>query len=160
MPKPSQLTRTRNLGATVCIIIIHTKHVTIYFRMASAIETQKQQNFLRLHLLLLKITTRVVRAKFDSFVPPGQIKIWLPKEKDLKKANIKDYQIKHLKKNLNSQQFDLSLLIALLQHFHYKNTKPSLWNEHDNTKILPIMQCDIAQIVRIRNLRNEVCICF
>jgi len=128
--------------------------------MASAAETQNQQNFVRLHLLLLE-STRVVRAKFDSFVPPGQIKTWLPKEKELKKANIKDYQIKHMKKNMNSQQYDLSLLIALLRHFCFTNDiKHPLWNEQDNLKILPSMQCDIAHIVRIRNLRNEVCIFF
>jgi len=125
--------------------------------MAAQLENQNEKNFLLLHRLVLE-STRVLRAKFDSFVPPSTYKTWLPKEMDLKKAKLSEAQIRHIKQNPDSGKFDISLLISLLRHFCYKSDlKHPLWNETDNIKILPSLTGDIANIVRIRNLRNKVC---
>jgi len=117
-----------------------------------------ERNFLQLHRLLLK-STRVLKAKFDSFVPHTQLKSWLPNDRDLKKAKLTDYQIRLMKRNPDSKEFDISLLISLLRNFCYtRETNNPLWKEENNRNILPSMTCDIASLVRIRNLRNKVCL--
>ena len=126
--------------------------------MAAQLGDQNERNFLLLHRLVLD-STRVLRAKFDSCVPPSTFKTWLPRDNDLKKAKLSEAQIQHIKRNPDSGQFDISLLISLLRHFCYKSDlKHPLWNDTDNNKILPSLTCDIANIVRIRNLRNNVCV--
>jgi len=124
--------------------------------MASFSDGQLEDHFLRLHRLIL-FSTRVLRAKFDHLFPPDQLKKWSPKDKDLKKAKLSDSQIRLIKSCRDSSKFDISLLISLLRHFCYKNDQMHpLWNELDNDKIVPSLQCEVAQIVRIRNLRNKV----
>jgi len=126
------------------------------FRLASNMDSQNERNFLLLQRLVLD-STRVLRVKFDSFVPASTFKTWLPRDKDLKKAKLSEAQIHHMKQNPDSSKFDISLLISLLRHFCYKSDlKHPLWNETDNNKMLPSMTGDIANIVRIRNLRNKV----
>jgi len=129
--------------------------------METQIEGQNEKNFLLLHRLVL-YSTRVLRAKFDSFIPPGTaLGTWLPSDKDLKKAKLSEKQIRLMKKYSSSEKFDVSMLISLLRHFCLKaNTKHPLWDETDNSKIPPAVCDDIANIVRIRNLRNQVCALF
>jgi len=125
--------------------------------MATSSDCQLEERYLRLHSLVLS-STRVLQAKFDDLFPPDQLKKWTPKDKDLKNAKLSAYQIKHVKANRDSSKFDISLLVSLLRNFCYKNDKTHpLWDELDNDKIVPSLQCEIAQIVRIRNLRNKVC---
>jgi len=127
------------------------------FRMATSSDCQLEERFLRLHSLVLS-STRVLQAKFDALFPPDQLKKWSPKDKDLKNAKLSVYQIKHVKANRDSSKFDISLLVSMLRNFCYKNDKTHpLWDELDNDKIVPSLQCEISQIVRIRNLRNKVC---
>jgi len=128
------------------------------FRMAASSDGKNEKNFLQLHRLVLD-STRVLRAKFDSFVPSGTtLQAWLPSDKDLKKAKLSDKQIRHIKQHKKSEMFDISVLTSLLRHFCYKaGLKHPLWDETDNNKIVPSLTGEIADIVRIRNLRNEVC---
>jgi len=129
----------------------------LFFRMASFSDGQLEEHFLRLHRLVL-FSTRVLRAKFDALFPPEQLKKWSPSDKDLRKAKLSDYQKTHLKASRDSSKFDITLLISLLRNFCYTNDKTHpLWDELDNDKIVPSLQCEIAQVVRIRNLRNKVC---
>jgi len=82
---------------------------------------------------------------------------WLPSDKDLKKAKLSEKQIRLMKKYSSSEKFDVSMLISLLRHFCLKASKNHpLWDETDNSKIPPSLCDDIANIVRIRNLRNQV----
>ena len=115
---------------------------------------KNERNFLQLHRLVLS-STRVLRAKFDSYT----FQKWPPSDKDLKKAKLSEKQIRHMKQHQKSENYDISLLISLLRHFCYKaDLKHPLWDETDNKKILPSLTQEIADIVRIRNLRNEVCL--
>jgi len=129
--------------------------------MATHIEGQNEKNFLLLYRLVVD-STRVLRAKFDSFIPPGTaLGTWLPSDKDLKKAKLSEKQIRLMKKYSSSEKFDVSMLISLLRHFCLKASKNHpLWDETDNSKIPPSMCDDIANIVRIRNLRNQVGVLF
>jgi len=125
--------------------------------MAESSDGKNERNFLQLHRLVLD-STRVLRAKFDSFVPPGTIQTWLPRDKDLKRAMLKDKQIHHIKQHHTSERFDISVLTSLLRNFCYKaDLKHPLWDETNNNNIFPSLTGEIADIVRIRNLRNEVC---
>jgi len=126
--------------------------------MAAQLGDQNEKNFLLLHRLVLD-STRVLRARFDSFVPPSTFKTWLPRDKDLMKAKLSEAQIRHIKQNPDSGKFDISLLISLLRHFCYKSDlQHPLWDETDNNKIVQSLTGDIANIARIRNLRNKVCV--
>ena len=127
--------------------------------MAPSLDGKNERNFLQLHRLVLD-STRVLRAKFDSFVPTGtNLQAWLPSDKDLKKAKLSEKQIRHIKQHNKSEMFDISVLTSLLRHFCYKaDLKHPLWDETDNKKVVPSLTGEIADIVRIRNLRNEVCI--
>jgi len=125
--------------------------------MAPSSDGELEELYLRLHRLVL-FSTGVLRAKFDTFYPPEKLKKWSPSDKDLKKAKLSDSQIRLIKLYRDSSKFDISLLISLLRHFCYTNDKMHpLWDDVDNDKIVPSLQCEIAQIVRIRNLRNKVC---
>jgi len=137
--------------------MLQEKHCFLYSRMASCCDGQLEEQFLRLQRLVL-FSTRVLRAKFDDLFPPEQLKKWSPSDKDLKKAKLSDSQIRLIMSYRDSSKFDISLLISLLRHFCYKNDKTHpLWEDVDNDKMFPSLQCEIAQIVRIRNLRNKVC---
>jgi len=125
--------------------------------MATSSDCQLEERYLRLHSLVL-YSTQILRAKFDALFPPDQLQKWSPKDKDLKKAKLTAYQITHVKANRDSSEFDISLFVSLLRNFCYTNDKTHpLWDELDNDKIVQSQQCEIAQIVRIRNLRNKVC---
>jgi len=117
---------------------------------------KNERNFLQMHRLLAA-SARVLRAKFESKVPT--FPKWPPSVKDLKKAKLSEKQIQHMKQHPGSDNYDISLLISLLRHFCYKaDLKNALWEETDNDKIIPSQTQEIADIVRIRNLRNKVCI--
>jgi len=124
--------------------------------MATVMEEQNERNFLLLHRLLL-YSTRVLLAKFESLLPQGTtLQTWQPKSKDLKDAKLSNTQISNIKQHLTAK-FDIGLLISLLRNFSYKSdSKNPLWNETDNNNIRNTG--DIADIVRIRNLRNMVCV--
>ena len=70
------------------------------------------------------------------------------------------YQKLHIKQHQCSSAFDVALLSVLLQHFVYTSqTTDPLWKEKDNSDIkkkYPGRQCDVSQVVRIRNVRHEV----
>ena len=139
------------------VILDKVTIIPFLFRMATSSDCQLEERYLRLHSLVMS-STRVLQAKFDALFPPDQLKKWSPKDKDLKNAKLSAYQIKHVKANRDSSKFDISLLVSLLRNFCYTNDKKhSLWDELDNDKIVPSLQFEIAQIVRIRNLRNKVC---
>ena len=121
---------------------------------------KNERNFLQLHRLVLA-STRVLRAKLDSFVPPGTtLQQWLqvPSQAEcLKKANLSPAQLSLIKRSPNSEQFDITVLISLLRHVCYTSKADMnnpLWDEQDNKKIAD--ESEIADIARIRNLRNEV----
>jgi len=126
--------------------------------MAEAMEGQNEQNFLLLYRLLLH-STRVLQAKFESLLPQGTtLQTWQPKGQALKEAKLSSKQISYLKQRL-TDKFDIGLWISLLRNFSFKSDKNNpLWNETDNDKIKN--SGDIADIVRIRNLRNTVCVLF
>jgi len=128
--------------------------------MEAAWDGKNEWNFLQLHRLVLA-STRVLRAKFDSFVPPGTtLQQWLQKPdqaKGLKKGNLSQAQLSIIKRSPNSEQFDTTLLISLLRHVCYTSKadrKNPLWDEQDYKKISD--ESEIADIARIRNLRNKV----
>ena len=103
-------------------------------------------------------STRVLRAKFDSFVSPcTTLQAWLPSDKDLKKAKLSGIQIQHIRTHYKSEMLDITVLLSLLRNFCYKaDLHNRLWDEKDNNKLVS-KTGEIADIVRIRNLRNEVC---
>jgi len=128
--------------------------------MEAAWDGKNEWNFLQLHRLVLS-STRVLRARFDSFVTPGTtLQQWLQEPsqaKCLKKANLSQTQLSLIKRSPNSEQFDITLLISLLRHVCYTSKADRnnpLWDEQDNKKIYD--ESEIADIARIRNLRNEV----
>jgi len=126
---------------------------SFFFRMAASSDGKNERNFLQLYRLVLA-SPRVLRALFDSYVPT--FNTWPPSDKNLKKAKLSEKQIQHMKQDPKSDNFDISLLISLLRHFCYKaDTHNPLWYETDNQNILHETG-DLADIVRIRNLRNMV----
>jgi len=126
-----------------------------FFRMAASSESKNERNFLQLHRLVLD-STRVLRAKFDSFVPSGTtLKAWL-RTKDLSKTKLNTEQIKSIMSQTTSEKFDITVLTSLLRSFCYKANDP-LWFEKNNNNLSPSQTGAIADIVRIRNQRNEVC---
>jgi len=121
---------------------------------ATVMEEHNERNFLLLHRLLL-YSTRVLLAKFESLLPQGTtLQTWQPKGKALKETKLSNTQISNIKQR-RTEKFDIGLLISLLRNFSYKSdSKNPLWNETDNSNIQN--SGDIADIVRIRNLRNMV----
>jgi hypothetical protein len=125
---------------------------------------KKEAYYLRMHFLIEKEVTALLRARFDLAVPPHQLH-----------AKIKKYMntLNYAKnKNLlnktqwdllfpqyhppSSGTFDVSLLAYLLRNICKLNS--NWWNETDNNKI-PDSEVTIeADIVRLRNLRNNVII--
>jgi len=113
------------------------------------------QYFCRL-LLLVQESTRVLRAIFDNHIPPPQLMLHLTVPR-LKQEKLLKYQIDRIQQHKCSSAFDVALLSVLLQHFVYTSqTTDLLWKEKDNSNIGPGRQCDISQVVRIRNVRHEV----
>jgi len=127
--------------------------------MAGLSGSQNEQYFGRLHKLVMA-STEVLRKKFDSFIPPADIRAKV-KLKELKAAKFSQYEINRIMSKMDSSEFDISILASLLRNFCYKPQKKGekehpLWSDTDNRKLVPSLQCDISQIVRIRNLRNTV----
>jgi len=129
--------------------------------MAASSGDKNERNFLQLHRLVLH-STGVLRAKFDFFVPSGtNLHAWLPSDIDLKKAYLTDTQINRIRKQTTSEKCDITVLTSLLRSTCY-NPDHRLWNVTNNNNIDPRkirnqITRDIADIVRIRNIRNEVC---
>ncbi|XP_052818541.1 uncharacterized protein LOC128244587 [Mya arenaria] len=122
--------------------------------------TQNEQHYLRLHLLVMKAGD-VLRAKFDSIVHPNNLLNELRNykraiDKLQKDGIISKHQHCLLNSNPDSKKFDVSLLIVLLRHICNLHPKHPIWKESDNNKIFNNMHPDIANIVRIRNLRNKM----
>jgi len=123
--------------------------------MAASSDSKNERNFLQLHRLVLD-STRVLRAKFDSFVPSGTtLQAWL-QTKDLSKTKLNKEQIASIMSQTTSEKFDITALTSLLRSFCYKANDP-LWFEKNNNNLSPSQTGAIADIVRIRNQRNEVC---
>ncbi|WAR03940.1 hypothetical protein MAR_010498, partial [Mya arenaria] len=122
--------------------------------------TQNEQYFLRLHLLLMK-AGEVLREKFDSIVNPNNLLNELRNHKRVidklqKDGVISRDQYRLLNPNPDSKRFDVSLLIVLLRNICNLQPNNPLWKENDNSKITDTMPPIIANIVRIRNLRNKM----
>jgi len=118
----------------------------------------EMQYFCRL-LLLVQESTRVLRAIFDNHIPPPQLMLHLTVP-ILKQKKLLPYQIDHIQHHQCSSAFDVALLSVLLKHFVYTSqTTDPIWKEKDNSdikKLYPGRQCDVSQVVRIRNVRHEV----
>ncbi|WAR20881.1 ANK1-like protein [Mya arenaria] len=122
--------------------------------------TQNEQYYLRLHLLLMKAGD-VFRSKFDSIITPNNLFHELRNHKreidKLKKDGIlSNAQYNLLNPNPDSRRFDVSLLIVLLRNICNLQPNNPIWKEKDNSNITDTMHPVIANIVRIRNLRNEM----
>jgi len=132
-------------------------------RMADLDGSPGERYYLRLHKLVMDVASDVLRAKVDFMCPSAKLAAELQKKHVKKtlqdKANLKREQIKLLFQTHNPdvKLFDITLLVAVLRHvcFGNQNNHP-IWTETDNNKILPSMQSDLDQIVRIRNVRNTV----
>jgi len=126
--------------------------------MAASSESKNERNFLQLYRLVLD-STRVLRAKFDSIVRKSgkTLQAWLPSDRDLsKKAKLSKKQIKLIRNDYDSKMFDIIVLTSLLRNFCNYIADP-VWDVTDNNKLVSETG-EIADIVRILNLRNEVCI--
>ncbi|WAR03965.1 hypothetical protein MAR_010523, partial [Mya arenaria] len=122
--------------------------------------TQNEQYYLRLHLLLMKAGD-VLRTMFDSIITPANLLLELRNHKrvidKLKKDGIlSNDQYILLNPNPASKRFDVSLLIVLLRNICNLQPNNPFWKEKDNNKITDTMPPVIANIVRIRNLRNKM----
>ncbi|XP_052798670.1 uncharacterized protein LOC128230442 [Mya arenaria] len=122
--------------------------------------TQNEQYYLRLHLLLMK-ASEVLRTKFDSIITPAdllhELRIHKREIDKLKKDGIlSNDQYNLLNPNPDSKRFDVSLLIVLLRNICKLQQHNPIWKEYDNSKITDTMPPIIANIVRIRNLRNKM----
>ena len=130
-------------------------------RMADEDERQEENYYLLLHMLVMK-AAEVLRAKVTSVYTPVQLAAEI-KQNHVQKALQK---ITSLRKQINQlrqaqipdlTKFDATFLITLLRNVCLKaDVKNPIWDEDDNKKLLPSMQSDVCEIVRIRNVRNTV----
>jgi hypothetical protein len=128
-------------------------------------DKQKEQNYVRLNLMVVKLSTLVLKAKFDLTVPPGP-QLHQEINKSTKKINNgrskklisqKQYDLLFPKTcPPSSEKFDITLLVYLLKHICGLDGKCKWWAEKDNKNIPETEVGEIADIVRIRNVRNEV----
>ncbi|WAR03953.1 hypothetical protein MAR_010511 [Mya arenaria] len=121
--------------------------------------TENEQYYLRLHLLIIK-AGEVLRAKFDSIVNPNNLLNELRNHKCVinklqKDGVISRDQYRLLNPNPDSQRFDVGLLIVLLKNICNLQPNNPIWKENDSSKITNTVPPIIANIVPIRNLRNE-----
>lgn len=128
-------------------------------------DKKKEQNYVRLNLMIVKLSTLVLKARFDHFIPPGPK---LHQElnnsmKTIKYGRSKNYITQKQYDLLfpqtappNSDKFDITLLVYLLKHICGLDQKCKWWKEKDNNNIPETEVGEIADIVRIRNVRNEV----
>jgi hypothetical protein len=129
---------------------------------------KKTAYFLRMHLLIVKEVTNLLRARFDMAVPRHKLHATL--KKFMKTLN-------HAKKNNllttmqwgllfskyhqpSSDTFDVILLAYLLRNICGLKSKSKWWGEPDNRKIPENVVTVEADIARLMNLRNDVIILF
>ena len=133
--------------------------------MAAAGDEYTRANFLRLQLLVTQLGTECLRKVFDREIPPGELHLQLQNHTFLihqliKKNIIKKSQLRLLRPPNGlplSTTFDVTLIVTLLRNITTLKNQRKLWDEDDNTLITGIDK--VSDIVRIRNLRNEVGIC-
>ncbi|KAL4223530.1 hypothetical protein ACF0H5_017001 [Mactra antiquata] len=129
-------------------------------------EEVKEAYFLRLNLLMVKKSTYVLRCKFDDIIPPNQLHTKLNDWKTMKTINFgvshgfinKGQRAKLLPTHRppKSEDFDISLLFYLLRNICNLDTKSKWWNCDDNSNIPKNNIEVVADIVRIRNIRNKL----
>ena len=137
--------------------------------MADADDDQKEAYFLRLQLLVTKYGTECLRKVFDIDFPPADLKQDLQNHTSLLMKLRKKHILKTRQHRLLfppngpplSTRFDITLIVTLLRNitttFKAPKRQPKLWDEDDNNKITG--NDAVSDIVRIRNIRNEVGIC-
>jgi hypothetical protein len=125
---------------------------------------KKEAYYLRMHLLIVNEATALLRTRFDLAVPPNQLHRTL--QNSMKTLNYAKTQ-NHLNKTQlgflfpqnkppSSDTFDVTLLVYLLRNIC--RLKSKWWVQSDNSKIPDIVVTMEADIVRLRNLRNDVII--
>ncbi|XP_053376440.1 uncharacterized protein LOC123533907 [Mercenaria mercenaria] len=125
---------------------------------------KKEAYYLRLHLLIVKEGTAILKARFDHSVPPQQLHVKLQqcmKTFNYAKKNnlLSKTQISNLFPQYHppsSDTFDVSLLVYLLRNICGLQSKSKWWSENDNSKIPDKMVDEEADIVRLRNMRNQM----
>ncbi|XP_053389027.1 uncharacterized protein LOC128552055, partial [Mercenaria mercenaria] len=127
---------------------------------------RKEAYYIRLHLLIVKEGTAILKARFDSLVPPNNLHMKLQERKVLNTMNYgkNNNLISRSQYNLlyppgrppSSGNFDVSLLVYLLRYICGLKSKSNWWSITDNSKIADTVHDEEADIVRIRNLRNQI----
>ncbi|XP_053375348.1 uncharacterized protein LOC128547261 [Mercenaria mercenaria] len=123
---------------------------------------QKEAYYLRLHLLIVKEGTAILKTRFDHSVPPPQLHAKLQQcTKTFNHAKKNSLLSKTQLSNLfpqyrppSSDTFDISLLVYLLRNIC--GLKSKWWSEDDNSKIPDKVVEEVADIARLRNLRNQM----
>ena len=86
--------------------------------MAGLTGSQNEQYFVRLYLLMLE-STKVLKAKFDSFIPPADIRTNV-RHKELIALKFSQHEIKSIMgNNMDLSECDISILASLLRNFFY-----------------------------------------
>lgn len=127
-------------------------------------DERKEAYYLRLHLLVVKYGTKILRGRFDHAIPPAtlhqQLQNCIGKINFAKtKGWISQSQHQKLypgKGPPTSEEFDISLLCYLLRNICSLDSKSQWWKQVDNSKIPETEQSEEADIQRIRNMRNYV----
>ncbi|KAL4223955.1 hypothetical protein ACF0H5_017414 [Mactra antiquata] len=119
--------------------------------------------YLRLYLLLTKHGKGILKSFFDVKVPDFRRalqanKPYLNKLKLNRNLPNRYYDILYPTSGNcpNPDDFDITLLVALLRHISGLKRKSRWWDETDNTLIPNNVTDDEADIVRIRNIRNSL----
>ncbi|XP_060560496.1 uncharacterized protein LOC132720386 [Ruditapes philippinarum] len=125
---------------------------------------KKEAYYLRMHLLIVKEVTTLLRTRFDLAVPPHQLHATLQNSNNMT-------TLKYTKKNnlINKTQwgllfpqyhqpssdtFDVTLLACLLRNICGLKSKSRWWSETVNSNIPDNVVTEEADIARLRNLRN------
>jgi hypothetical protein len=127
---------------------------------------KKEAYYLRMHLLIAKEVTNLLRARFDLIVPPHQLHttiqnsmntLYHGKNKNI--LNKTQWGLLFPQYNRpSSDTFDFTLLAYLLRNICGLKSKSKWWGETDNRKIPDNEVTEEADIARLRNLRNYVII--
>ena len=134
--------------------------------MANADDDLKEAYFLRFNLLVTKFGAECLRKVFDREIPPGDLQQQLQNNASKinqlnKKSVINKSQQRLLRLPTTlSTHFDITLLVILLRNItnlRAPRNPPKLWEEVDNSLITGFDE--VSDIIRIRNLRNEVSVC-
>ncbi|KAL4223168.1 hypothetical protein ACF0H5_016640 [Mactra antiquata] len=129
-------------------------------------EEVKEAYFLRLNLLMVKKATYALKCKFDDIIPPNHLQCKFNDPKTVSKIN---YDVRNGYINARQraalfptsgppkyEHFDISLLFYLLRNICNPDKKSQWWKYEDNSKIPKHITDVVADIVRIRNLRNKL----